>query len=205
MHQSNKSRGDYTTSFVKRIKREYIDYNNYHDLSRPINDVNLILGDHQINPMFNDLDLPTVWFNFNGEKITAFRSGVLSIPTNICTHIDFPGHLAYNTKRKPHIFDELKYYVGKCIVFNCCDIIKKHLEPFLDGSGYLNTQDPKKFLDIIRNLEISSDYFKQKILENFEYTLEDLKNHFVIFYTGLDTWRHQLRNSATRERSNDKL
>ena len=108
--------------------------------------------------------------------------------------------MAFTFKRPSYIFDDIKYYVGKCIVFDCSEIIKNNLKPNLDNSGYLEIQNKdaeeqaKRYLDIVKSLEISSDYFKQKLKDNFGIkSIGDLKDYFIIFYTGLDKyWNEEI-------------
>jgi len=176
---------------------EKVDYSRVYDLSRPIEDENLILLGHTINPKFDRLQLPTYWRKPTGDLVAIFDSGVLHIPTNICTHIDFPNHLAYspNILIKDHIEDDVNVYKGKCITIDCSDIINQYLIPHLDNSGYLKIEGKdeeaqnENYINILKNLEISLDYFTQKLIQDFEIeSIGDLKNYFVLLYTGLDKY-----------------
>ncbi len=108
-------------------------------------------------------------------KDARFISNVISnLYTNLCTHVDFPGHLNLDNKKLVSQYLP-KCFIGPAIVVDISDKTKILMD-YLDDNDFIdidklvpkNVHHPvklQKYFELIDKLEVTKDEFHKKLKE----------------------------------------
>jgi kynurenine formamidase len=159
------------------------------DLSHPIRELP--------SPIPGTLDnQPNISFEETGAHGYYFiTSRIDRLYSNICTHMDFPGHLSSLTSDVSGPIGKypVERFIGQVLILDFSYKLDK-IKQFFDEQNKLNI-NPRdqitltRFLKFLDNLEISSQEL-EAIVQQCETSLNSVKG--ILFYTGLsDIWEYQ--------------